>query len=87
MAIAVGLEGKMTATTESPELKIQIEKWVKELGEYPHAKMTLNDSRRKQTTRMNKLICMNCGFIARASTGAVNNFGLPEHCNQEMIVD
>ena len=87
MAIAVGLEGKMTATTESPELKIQIEKWVKELGEYPHAKMTLNDSRRKQTTRMNKLICMNCGFIARASTGAVNKFGLPEHCNQEMFID
>tara|TARA_R110000868_G_scaffold159274_2_gene387979 strand:- start:1739 stop:2386 length:648 start_codon:yes stop_codon:yes gene_type:complete len=87
MALAVGLQGKMTATTESPELKIQIEKWVAEIGKYPHAKMTLNDSRAKQTTRMNKLICMNCGFIARASTGAVNTYGLPEHCNQEMMID
>ena len=36
---------------------------------------------------MNKLVCMNCGFIARASTGAVNTYGLPEHCNQEMMID
>tara|TARA_R110002167_G_scaffold101414_2_gene264095 strand:- start:173 stop:769 length:597 start_codon:yes stop_codon:yes gene_type:complete len=86
IAIAVGLQGKMTATTESPELKIKIENWIKELGKYPHNKINF-DTRKKQSTRMNKLICMNCGFIARASTGAVNKFGLPEHCNQEMMID
>jgi len=85
MAIAVGLTGKMTATTESPELKIQIEKWVAEIGKYPHAKMTLNDSRTKQTTRMLKLECKHCGFIARSSSGAINKFGLPEHCFAEMF--
>ena len=85
MAIAVGLEGKMTATTESPELKIKIEKWIKEIGIYPHAKMTLNDSRKKQTTRMLKLEC-HCGYIARCSGGAIINYGLPSHCGIEMQV-
>jgi len=86
MALAVGLTGKMTATTESPELKIQIEKWIAELGEYPHAKMTLNDSRKKQSTRLLKLECTHCGFICRASNGAINNFGLPTHCGEDMEI-
>lgn len=84
IALAVGLEGKMTATTESPELVATIKKWVSEIGEYPHAKMTLNDSRKKQTTRMIKLECSQCGFICRASSGAINNFGYPTHCGDEM---
>ena len=87
IALAVGLEGKMTATTESPELKVIIEKWIAELGEYPHAKMTLNDSRKKQSTRLLKLTCEHCGFIARASSGAINVYGYPTHCGEDMIIE
>jgi predicted SprT family Zn-dependent metalloprotease len=86
IAIAVGLQGKMTATTESPELKVIIQKWIDELGEYPHAKMTLNDSRKKQSTRLLKLECTHCGFICRASNGAINNFGVPTHCGEDMEI-
>ena len=84
IAIAVGLEGKMTSTTESPELVEKINSWIKELGEYPHAKINL-DSRIKQSTRMIKLECQ-CGFIARCSNGAINKYGLPDHCGIEMDI-
>ena len=86
MALAVGLTGKMTATTESPELKIQIEKWIKEVGKYPHSKVNF-ETRKKQSTRLLKLTCEHCGFIARASSGAINNFGYPSHCGDEMIIE
>ena len=64
IALAVGLQGKMTATTESPELKIQIEKWIKEVGKYPHSKVNF-ETRKKQSTRMLKLECEHCGFICK----------------------
>jgi predicted SprT family Zn-dependent metalloprotease len=85
IALAVGLTGKMTATTESPELKIQIEKWVSEIGKYPHSKVNF-ETRKKQTTRLLKLECEHCGFICRASSGAINNFGYPSHCGDEMEI-
>ena len=86
IALAVGLEGKMTATTETPELKIKIEKWIKEIGKYPHSKVNF-ETRKKQSTRLLKLTCEHCGFIARASSGAINNFGYPSHCGDEMIIE
>jgi predicted SprT family Zn-dependent metalloprotease len=58
VALKVGLTGKMTATTESDELKKKIKKWVGVLGEYPHIAMDVNKSgRKKQTTRMIKVQC------------------------------
>ena len=48
-ATAVGLEGKMTATTESEWLKRELEKWIAENGDYPHKKMNL-EGKKKQTT-------------------------------------
>lgn len=66
IAIAVGLEGKMTATTESPELKIKIEKWIKELGKYPHNKINFDD-RKKQSTRNLLLWCPDCNWSLRTS--------------------
>lgn len=55
-AVAIGLEGKMTATTESPELKIKLQKWIDKNGEYPHKKM-IEVERKKQGTRMIKYVC------------------------------
>ena len=86
IALAVGLQGKMTATTESPELKIQIEKWIKELENIRISKVNF-ETRKKQSTRLLKLTCEHCGFIARASSGAINNFGYPSHCGDEMIIE
>jgi hypothetical protein len=65
-ALAVGLEGKMTSTTESEALKAKISEWVAELGAYPHA--SLNVKLRKQTTRNLACKCHRCGYSLRASS-------------------
>ena len=60
-AKSVGLEGKMTATTATTELKATIAEWVAELGEYPHAPLT-ESGIKKQTTRQIKCSCKSCGY-------------------------
>jgi len=60
-AKSVGLEGKMTATTATAELKTTIAEWVAELGEYPHAPLT-ESGIKKQTTRQLKCVCKSCGY-------------------------
>ena len=63
-ALAIGLEGKMTATTASKDLNAFIkDNIISVLGEFPHA--VLDQSQvKKQTTRMLKVICLNsaCNF-------------------------
>jgi len=71
MAHAIGLEGKMTMTTESPALILELKKIAKKLGEYPHAEILLN-ARKKQSTRNIKIECTDdhgngCGFSFRTS--------------------
>ena len=75
-AISAGLTGKMTATIASDQLKIKINEWVQAMGEYPHAKLTLNDNRRKQSTRLIKVEC-SCGYNARMSRKWINELGAP----------
>ena len=76
MALAIGLEGKMTATTSGPALTAKLQVIVDSLGPYPHAKINLGN-RKKQTTRMIKMTCSSCGFIARASRTAIEQAGYP----------
>lgn len=76
MALAVGLTGKMTATTESPELVERLETIVKGLGAYPHAKLQTPNP--KQGTRLLKVECLSCGFLVRASKKQVER--LTEDC-------
>ena len=71
MAHAIGLEGKMTATTESPALIVELEKIALKLGNYPHAEILLNN-RKVQSTRNLKIVCSDddgngCGFSFRTS--------------------
>jgi hypothetical protein len=67
-ALSVGLQGKMTATTASDDLKAIITTWLEQMGNYPHAE--LNDSMRTQSTRMYKTVCRNlaCGYTMRISS-------------------
>ena len=58
MALAVGLTGKMTATTESDELIAKINDIVKVIGKYPHKKLDYTN-RKKQGTRNLKIECVN----------------------------
>ena len=60
-ALSVGLEGKMTSTTASPDLVDQINIWIAESGEYPHAPLTQSNIK-KQSTRMIKCVCLECDY-------------------------
>jgi len=67
IAKAVGLEGKMTATTESESLKAKLEAIIQKLGDYPHAKLDYTKQIKKQSTRMIKVECSECEFSYRTS--------------------
>ncbi len=80
-ALAVGLTGKMTATSLSESLRVYLEaKVVKKLGPYPHGKLARGGVIKKQTTRMIKIECRECGWIARASQTQVDRLGAPAAC-------
>ena len=67
-ATAVGLEGKMTATKASDYLKYKMDKWFVEMGQYPHAVLEgMTDGSKKQSTRMIKCECEECGYTVRTS--------------------
>ena len=63
---AVGLEGKPSENVPGVELVYAIEASLDDLGSYPHAKINLSE-RKKQGTRLLKLECGGCGFIARVT--------------------
>ena len=71
LAIKIGLEGKMTATVASEEFKKVASKIMEKIGDYPHAEF--NIGKKKQTTRMIKTECQDCGAIARLSRSTIEN--------------
>ena len=88
-AIAVGLTGKMTATTESEWLERELEKWIEVNGEYPHKKLLEPSNKKKQSTRLLKAECPTGGeYKFRITRTIVDNYGLPECpcCMETMIV-
>ena len=79
LAVSVGLEGKMTATYAGEGLVKELKTIIKSIGKYPHAKLDLS-SIKKQSTRLIKVMCSDCGCICRMSAKAINECGLPT-CN------
>lgn len=75
-AIAVGLEGKMTATTCGKEAAdwglLFIHRW----GKYPGGALN-DDKRKKQGTRLLKCECPECGYIARVTNTWIEDVGAP----------
>lgn len=83
-ATAIGLEGKMRATTIGPKLKVALEEMAHDLGPYPHGGLTIRDgatTHKKQTTRLIKCECEECGYIVRVTRQwlAVGNPRCPMH--------
>jgi hypothetical protein len=79
-ARAVGLEAKLTSTESGEELLRQSEKWIKELGGYPHAKLDgMTGPTKKQGTRMVKCECAECGYVCRTTRKWIEEVGAP-HC-------
>lgn len=68
VALAGGLEGKMTATTEGPTFIARAMPILEGLGPYPHARLDASKSgRKKQGTRLIKCECATCGYTVRTT--------------------
>ncbi len=68
VAVAVGLEGKMTATTAGKELAKRLNVLMAKMPKYPHARLdrSANKNIKKQGTRLLKAIC-DCGYTVRVT--------------------
>lgn len=75
-ALAVGLEGKMTATVAGEALRGLISGWIEQLGAYPHAALTPSD-KKKQSTRLVKCQCDKCGYTVRTTAKWLDLSGTP----------
>ena len=87
LAVACGLTGKMTATVAGEDLQNRLGTIAESLGEYPHKKLNPGVGQRKQSTRLIKCECGECGYTVR-TTQKWLVFGAPLcPCNsQEMGV-
>ncbi len=82
----VGLEGKPTATEPGEALRAVLAKVAAKLGAYPHARLN-GQSKRKQGTRMLKVSCPDCGYVARITRVWIA-VGLPTcPCSCRMTLD
>lgn len=85
LAKAVGLAGKMTATVAGPELAARLHGLAEWLGPYPHGMLSAGEGRKKQSTRMLKVTCAECGCIARMTRQWLDDVGAPTcGCGGEM---
>jgi hypothetical protein len=80
LARRIGLEGPLTATTAGPELKAKLEAIIKLLGDYPHHRMEIAKGRKPQGTRLLKIECSDCGFVARTTGKWIAEMTLPACC-------
>lgn len=69
LATSLGLTGKMTATVAGEGWHAWADPIVKELGKFPGARLEgqLAGGKKKQTTRMLKLVCVDCGWSCRTT--------------------
>jgi hypothetical protein len=75
IATAIGLEGKMTSTHAGPALLEVINEIIEKLGDYPHDALQI-PGRMKQSTRLLKVVCPDCGYTARVTRQWID-VGLP----------
>ena len=76
-ATAIGLVGPMRATTAGPELASRLHALAESIGPYPHGALVGTDGRKKQTTRMLKVACEDCGCIVRMTRQWLDQVGAP----------
>ena len=80
MAHGLGLEGKMTATTEGEAFKRLVAPILEAVGPYPHDELhPMTNGRKKQVARLIKCECTECGYVARVARQWIEDQGAP-HC-------
>ena len=84
LATGLGLTGKMTATVAGEDLLVRLGTIISAIGEYPHEALIPAPNPKKQSTRMIKVECGGCGYVARVSRKWIGEAGAPLcPCNQE----
>lgn len=86
VCLAVGLtDGTPKTMGAGKELLKRLNTIAKTLGDYPHSAMSFAEQK-KQTTRLVKVECGECGYIARVTMKWVEKLGPPLcPCNQEAM--
>lgn len=74
-AEAIGLTGKMTATTGSDEFNAWANQQIERIGKFPGAALNIS-TRKKQSTRLLKCACDDCGYTVRMAKKWLE-FGTP----------
>lgn len=80
IALAIGLEGKMSASVAGNELCQKLNAIAGRLGPYPHAALDPVAQHRTQGTRMLKLVavnCTQCDYSVRTTRVWIQDVGLP----------
>lgn len=77
LAVAVGLTGPMRATSAGKALGERLHALAESIGPYPHATLSGGAGRKKQSTRMLKVTCTDCGCIARMTRQWLDDVGTP----------
>lgn len=80
--VKVGLVGKATATEADDKLMEKIAAWTDALGPYPNAALdplVVAKLRKKQSTRLIKCECPECGYLCRTTKKWIDDVGAP-HC-------
>lgn len=75
-ATAVGLEGKMTATTEGAAFIEWAKAYITKAGTYPAGALNVS-FRKKQSTRLIKCQCDDCDYVARVTRKWIDSAGAP----------
>jgi hypothetical protein len=77
VALAIGLEGRMKATTAGPLFLERVEPILTAVGPLPHARLDWSNGSPKQTTRGLKAYCEHCGYTVRVTAKWLNLAGPP----------
>ncbi len=75
-AVAMGLEGKPTATVAGEALRERLKAITDELGPYPHAALGTS-GRRKQKTYLRSIKCPDCGYVLQVTSKWIEDAGFP----------
>jgi hypothetical protein len=77
IALKVGLQGKMTATTATDELASWAKHFISRHGKYPAGSLSREHGRKKQGTRLIKCACGECGYTVRVTNKWLCDAGEP----------
>jgi hypothetical protein len=76
VAVAIGLEGKMTATVAGPLFVETVRGWIGEHGFFPMGKLAVA-KRGSKGSRLVKCECSDCGYVARVTRKWLDQAGAP----------